>query len=117
MGMFLGDSTKLLEIMNMDFPELGMNKTECLEMKWIESVLFWLSIPPGTVPTSVMLNRIPQKQIYLKRKSDYVQKQISRTSLDAIFKVLLENENITMAWNSYGGRMSEIPSTETAFPQ
>ncbi|KAL0700237.1 hypothetical protein Bca4012_056359 [Brassica carinata] len=116
MGMFLGDSTKLLEIMNTDFPELGLNKTECLEMKWIESVLFWLSIPPGTAPTTVMLNRIPQKQIYLKRKSDYVQKPISRTGLDAIFKVLLENENVTMAWNPYGGRMSEIPSTETAFP-
>ncbi|KAJ0236991.1 Berberine bridge enzyme-like 9 [Hirschfeldia incana] len=116
MGMFLGDSTKLLEIMNSDFPELGLNKTECLEMKWIESVLFWLSIPPGTAPTSVMLNRIPQKQIYLKRKSDYVQKPISRTGLDAIFKVLLENENVTMAWNPYGGRMSEVLSTETAFP-
>ncbi|KAH0917853.1 hypothetical protein HID58_025513, partial [Brassica napus] len=116
MGMFLGDSAKLLEIMNTDFPELGLNKSECLEIKWIESVLFWLSIPPGTAPTSVILNRIPQKQIYLKRKSDYVQKPISRTGLDAIFKVLLENENVTMAWNPYGGRMSEIPSTETAFP-
>ncbi|RID53169.1 hypothetical protein BRARA_G00588 [Brassica rapa] len=116
MGMFLGDSAKLLEIMNTGFPELGLNKSECLEMKWIESVLFWLSIPPGTAPTSVILNRIPQKQIYLKRKSDYVQKPIPRTGLDAIFKVLLENENVTMAWNPYGGRMSEIPSTETAFP-
>ncbi|KAJ4916923.1 FAD-binding Berberine family protein [Raphanus sativus] len=116
MGMFLGDSSRLLGIMNKEFPELGLNKTECIEMKWIESVLFWLSIPPGTAPTSVMLNRIPQKQIYLKRKSDYVQKPISRTGLDAIFKVLLENENVTMAWNPYGGRMSEIPSTETAFP-
>ncbi|CAN6975080.1 unnamed protein product [Brassica rapa subsp. trilocularis] len=116
MGMFLGDSSRLLEIMTKEFPELGLNKTECIEMKWIESVLFWLSIPPGTAPTSVMLNRIPQKQIYLKRKSDYVQKPISRTGLDAIFKVLLENENVTMAWNPYGARMSEIPSTETAFP-
>ncbi|CAH8352159.1 unnamed protein product [Eruca vesicaria subsp. sativa] len=116
MGMFLGDSSDLLEIMSKEFPELGLNKTECIEMKWIESVLFWLSIPPGTAPTSVMLNRIPQKQIYLKRKSDYVQKPILRTVLDAIFKVLLENQNVTMVWNPYGGRMSEIPSTKTAFP-
>ncbi|XP_010500000.1 PREDICTED: berberine bridge enzyme-like 4 [Camelina sativa] len=116
MGMFLGDSEKLLEIMNAKFPELGINKTECIEMKWIESVLFWLSIPPNTAPTSVMLNRIPQKQIFLKRKSDYVQKPISKPGLESIFKILLENENVTMAWNPYGGRMSEIPETETAFP-
>ncbi|KAG7598785.1 FAD-binding type PCMH-like superfamily [Arabidopsis suecica] len=116
MGMYLGNSSKLLEIMNAKFPELGLNKTECIEMKWIESVLFWLGIPPGTAPTTTMLNRIPQKQIYLKRKSDYVQKPISRTGLESIFKVLTENENVTMAFNPYGGRMSEIPSTETAFP-
>lgn len=116
MGMFLGNSSKLLDITNAKFPALGLKQTECIEMKWIESVLFWLSIPPGTAPTSVMLNRIPQKLIYLKRKSDYVQEPISRTGLDAIFKVMLENENVTMAFNPYGGRMSEIPATETAFP-
>ncbi|VVA93120.1 unnamed protein product [Arabis nemorensis] len=116
MGMYLGNSSKLLEIMNAKFPQLGLNKTDCIEMKWIESVLFWLNIPPGSAPTTVMLNRIPQKQIYLKRKSDYVQKPISRAGLEAIFKVLIENQNVTMAWNPYGGRMSEIPSTETAFP-
>ncbi|KAL1205041.1 Berberine bridge enzyme-like 9 [Cardamine amara subsp. amara] len=116
MGMFLGNSAKLLEIMNVNFPELGLKQTECVEMKWIESVLFWLSIPPGTAPTTMMLNRIPQKLIYLKRKSDYVQKPISRTGLESIFKVLLENENVTMAWNPYGGKMNEIPSSETAFP-
>jgi len=116
MGMYLGNSEKLLEIMNAKFPELGLNKTECIEMKWIESVLFWLSIPPGTAPTSVMLNRIPQKQIYLKRKSDYVQKPISKPGLESIFKILSENENVSMAWNPYGGRMNDIPATETAFP-
>ncbi|CAD5314489.1 unnamed protein product [Arabidopsis thaliana] len=116
MGMYLRNSEKLLEIMNAKFPELGLNKTECIEMKWIDSVLFWLSISPGTSPTSVMLNRIPQKQIYLKRKSDYVQKPISKPGLESIFKILSENENVSMAWNPYGGRMSEIPATETAFP-
>ncbi|XP_010519037.1 PREDICTED: berberine bridge enzyme-like 4 [Tarenaya hassleriana] len=114
-GMFLGGSEKLLEVMNSGFPELGLNKTDCTEMKWIESVLYMFSIPKDT-PTSVLLERIPKQLIYLKRKSDYVQEPIPKTGLESIFEVMAENEKVSMAWNPYGGRMSEISDKETPFP-
>ncbi|KAG7593892.1 Essential protein Yae1 N-terminal [Arabidopsis thaliana x Arabidopsis arenosa] len=57
MGMYLGNSEKLLEIMNAKFPELGLNKTECIEVKWIESLgqgLKWGWAPSSPVMCGVV---------------------------------------------------------------
>ncbi|KAG7648069.1 FAD-binding type PCMH-like superfamily [Arabidopsis thaliana x Arabidopsis arenosa] len=114
-GMYLGRSDKLLTVMNRDFPELKLKKTDCTEMRWIDSVLFWDDYPVGT-PTSVLLNPLVAKKLFMKRKSDYVKRLISRTDLGLILKKLVEVEKVKMNWNPYGGRMGEIPSSRTPFP-
>ncbi|XP_010519044.1 PREDICTED: reticuline oxidase-like protein [Tarenaya hassleriana] len=113
-GMYLGRSDGVVSILNRGLPELRLKKTDCTEMSWIESVVFWAGYPIGT-PTSVLLNREPPK-LFMKRKSDYVKNPISKPGIDAILKKLTEIEKVKMVWNPYGGRMSEIPETRTPFP-
>ncbi|XP_010501670.1 PREDICTED: reticuline oxidase-like protein [Camelina sativa] len=115
-GMYLGPLDKTLNVMNRDFPELKLKKTDCTEMRWIDSILFWAGYPIGT-PTSVLLKTTTvSNKAFHKRKSDYVKRTISRTDLGLIFKKLVEVEKVKMFLNPYGGRMGEIPSSRTPFP-
>ncbi|KAJ6950866.1 berberine bridge enzyme-like protein 26 [Populus alba x Populus x berolinensis] len=83
-ALFLGESERLLSIMNASFPKLGLLRSDCIEMSWIESVLFWTDLPLGT--TDALLSRTPQSRVHFKRKSDYVQKPIPRDGLEGIWK-------------------------------
>ncbi|XP_021298123.1 berberine bridge enzyme-like 14 [Herrania umbratica] len=114
-AMFLGQTERLLQLMNESFPELGLQKKDCIEMRWVESVLFWIDYP-NVSSTDVLLQRIPKSESFLKRKSDYVQQPIPKAGLEAIWKVMMEAENVGMNWNPYGGKMSEILPTATPFP-
>ncbi|KAJ4825484.1 hypothetical protein Tsubulata_028586 [Turnera subulata] len=115
-AMFLGKPERLLPLMNQSFPELGLEPKDCVEMRWVESVLFWINIPKGGAPIELLLNRIPKGVSYLKRKSDYVKKPISKEDLESIWKLMIEVGEVGMHWNPYGGKMGEIPESETAFP-
>ncbi|KAL6348153.1 hypothetical protein AAG906_039601 [Vitis piasezkii] len=107
-SLFLGDATRLISVMNKDFPELELKKEDCMEMNWIESVLYWANFDNGT-SVDVLLNRTSDSVNFLKRKSDYVQKPISRDDLEGLWKKIIELGKPGMVFNSYGGRMSEIP--------
>ncbi|XP_065861244.1 berberine bridge enzyme-like 8 [Euphorbia lathyris] len=114
-GMFLGDSGRLLTLMKSSFPELGLQKNDCKEMKWVNSTIYWVGFPPGT-PIEALLDKIPKwPTSFLTRKSDYVKQPISKQGLEAIWKVVIE-QDVSMQWNPYGGKMGQIPPTETAFP-
>ncbi|KAJ9705869.1 hypothetical protein PVL29_003800 [Vitis rotundifolia] len=114
-SLFLGDATRLISVMNKDFPELGLKKEDCIEMNWIESVLYWSNFDNGT-SVNVLLNRTPESLKFLKRKSDYVQKPTSKDGLEGLWKKIIELGKAGMVLNPYGGRMSEIPASETPFP-
>ncbi|XP_038689712.1 berberine bridge enzyme-like 8 [Tripterygium wilfordii] len=114
-ALFLGDSTRLLKIMNESFPELGLVQSDCIEMGWLESVLYWTDFPIGT-PTNALLSTVPQVLTHLKRKSDYVTKPIPKEGLEGIWKKMIELERPILTFNPYGGRMAEIPATATPFP-
>ncbi|KAF2317923.1 hypothetical protein GH714_041245 [Hevea brasiliensis] len=115
-GMFLGNAQKLLPLMDASFPELGLQKNDAIEMRWIESTVFWFGMPKGT-PIEALLNRTSKATVsYLKRKSDYVKQPISKADLESIWNVMTQVGEVGMAWNPYGGKMSEISETETAFP-
>ncbi|KNA04656.1 hypothetical protein SOVF_197620 [Spinacia oleracea] len=113
-ALFLGDSKALVSLLETAFPELGVKKQDCLEMTWAKSVLYWANFDNGTLP-EVLLNR-SYTNIYLKRKSDYVQKPITKAGLELLWNKLIELEKTGLVFNSYGGRMNEISSTETPFP-
>ncbi|XP_057763851.1 berberine bridge enzyme-like 21 [Salvia miltiorrhiza] len=114
-GLFLGGADDLLPITDAQFPKLGLRKSDCREMSWIDSVLFWGNFDNTTSPAA-LLSRTPDSVNFLKRKSDYVKKPISISGLEKIFKKMVELGKVGLVFNAYGGRMAEIPESETPFP-
>ncbi|XP_038685566.1 berberine bridge enzyme-like 19 [Tripterygium wilfordii] len=114
-ALYLGNANTLVSLLNKEFPELGLKKENCTEMGWIDSVLWWANSDIGTSPNA-MLDRHPNTAGLLKRKSDYVQSPISKNDLESIWKKMIEQGKVGMVFNPYGGRMAEIPASETPFP-
>ncbi|CAJ1938511.1 unnamed protein product [Sphenostylis stenocarpa] len=114
-ALFLGNARELLRVMSDSFPELGLVGEDCIEMSWIDSVLFWDNFPVGT-SVEVLLQRHGTTEKFLKRKSDYVQQPISKFGLEGIWNKMMELEKPVLALNPYGGRMGEISEMETPFP-
>ncbi|OAY26642.1 berberine bridge enzyme-like 17 [Manihot esculenta] len=113
-GLFLGNTEKLLSLLKKSIPKLGLKQEDCKEVSWLESAIFW-NIPLGT-PPSPLLNRSIQPDLFFKSKSDYVKKMFSKQDLENIWKQFLKTEGMIMQWNPYGGRMKEISASETPFP-
>ncbi|XP_012830440.1 PREDICTED: reticuline oxidase-like protein, partial [Erythranthe guttata] len=114
-GMFLGNTDRLLSITGSLFPELGLQKSDCREMNWIYSVIYWANFVNTSAP-EVLLNRTPDSVNFLKRKSDYVQTPISKPGLEKLFDKMVEIGKVGLVFNSYGGVMSEIDESATPFP-
>ncbi|KAL1829489.1 hypothetical protein ACET3Z_007901 [Daucus carota] len=113
--LFLGDANRLMKLMNESFPELGLQRSDCKEMSWVDSVLWYAGFPDGTPPTA-LLSRVPQWLTHLTRKSDYVKKPIPKSGLKFIFKKMIELVSPTLAFNPYGGKMAKIEASATPFP-
>ncbi|KAF8027751.1 hypothetical protein BT93_E0618 [Corymbia citriodora subsp. variegata] len=114
-ALFLGDAQRLLSLMSISFPELGLRSSDCIEMSWVESTLYWTDFPIGT-PVDALLSRTPQVLTHLKRKSDYGKKIIPKDGLELIWRRMIELERPMLTFNPYGGKMGEIPATNTPFP-
>ncbi|XP_055805465.1 berberine bridge enzyme-like 28 [Solanum dulcamara] len=121
--MFVGGVDELLHEMQKRFPELGLMKEDCIEMSWIESVLFFANYPRGT-SLDVLLNwNTTTNQIgFFKGKSDYVQRPISINGIKGMWKQLnqLVGENsfsgVELQFSPCGGKLSDISESETPFP-
>ncbi|PWA44110.1 berberine/berberine-like, FAD-binding, type 2 [Artemisia annua] len=103
-------------LMKKDFPELGLKKEDCIEVSWIESVLYWANFDLNTTKPEILLDRHSDNVNFLKRKSDYVQTAIPKSGLNAIFKKLIDVGKVGLVFNPYGGRMNEVASDATPFP-
>ncbi|KAI6703063.1 hypothetical protein NL676_012199 [Syzygium grande] len=114
-ALFLGDTRRLLSLMSDSFPELGLRSSDCIEMSWVNSTLYWMNFSIGT-PVDALLSRSPHRLMHLKRKSDYVKQIIPKVGLQLIWKRMIELERLTLTFNPYGGQMSKIPTTKTPFP-
>ncbi|KAI8525424.1 hypothetical protein RHMOL_Rhmol13G0229600 [Rhododendron molle] len=114
-AVFLGRREQLLTIMENSFHELGVEQKDCIEMSWIQSVLYVAGFSTeGSY--DVLLNRTNTNKSYFKAKSDYVKEPISEKGLEGLWKILLEEESGYMIWTPYGGRMGEISEFQIPFP-
>ncbi|KAL8153469.1 hypothetical protein V2J09_011229 [Rumex salicifolius] len=114
-ALYLGDSKSLLSVMEKYIPLMKANESDVHELRWVDSVSFWTDFPLGT-PATALLSRTPQSLTYLKRKSDYIKKVIPRDGLEFVWERMIELQTPQLTFNPYGGRMAEIPATETPFP-
>ncbi|MBA0585162.1 hypothetical protein Gorai_015950 [Gossypium raimondii] len=119
-SVFQGVADELIPLMQERFPELGLLREDYIEMTWIESILFWNQLSNET--SEILLDRSNRNSLVplsYKSKSDYVRKPMPEIALQGLWSRLLKvNETSTAIVNiiSYGGKMDEIPETETPFP-
>ncbi|KAH0851175.1 hypothetical protein HID58_091097 [Brassica napus] len=114
-GQFLGDSNRLMQVMQKSFPELGLTKKDCTEMSWIKSVMYIAGFPNSAAPEALLDGKSLFKS-YFKAKSDFVEEPIPVEGLEGLWKKLLEEDSPLTIWNPYGGMMSRIAESEIPFP-
>ncbi|KAK4365717.1 hypothetical protein RND71_013597 [Anisodus tanguticus] len=116
-SIFLGGIDQLLPIMQDNFPELGLRREDCIEMSWIESILYFAGFPRGE-SLDVLLSRVQRSKHHFKSKSDYVQQPISEGGLEGIWRLFFEDEAVEaqLEMNPYGGKMDEIEESSIPFP-
>lgn len=115
--LFLGKADEVVSLLGKEFPEMGLKKENCTEMTWVQSVLWWANFDNVTeISPDVLLDRNLDSANFLKRKSDYVGKEIGKSELESLFKQMIKIGKVGLVFNPYGGRMREFSSTETPFP-
>ncbi|XP_008225657.2 PREDICTED: tetrahydrocannabinolic acid synthase-like [Prunus mume] len=112
-SLFLGPMEKLLLLMQDNFPELSVDRSDCTEMSWIESVLYFDYIPRNE--SEALLSRTIKSKSFFKAKSDYVTQPISEAGLKGLWQTLIE-VGAYLILTPYGGKMSEISNSEIPFP-
>ncbi|KAG5048871.1 hypothetical protein JHK85_009974 [Glycine max] len=114
-SIFLGGIDRLIPLMNESFPELGLQAKDCIEMSWIQSVMFIAGYDIED-PLELLLNRTTMFKRSFKAKSDFVKEPIPKSGLEGAWKLLLEEEIAFLILEPYGGRMNEISESEIPFP-
>ncbi|KAK6267542.1 hypothetical protein QUC31_011702 [Theobroma cacao] len=107
---------QLIALMQESFPEFGLVKEDCIEMSWIQSILYFAEIPQSE-SLDVLLNRTVTAGFF-KGKSDYVAEPIPEIALEGLWQWFYEDESGTLQliFSPYGGIMDEISESETPFP-
>ncbi|XP_042029203.1 berberine bridge enzyme-like 18 [Salvia splendens] len=115
-SIFLGSADRLLPLMQENFPELGLVREDCIEMSWIESILYFAGFPVES--REILLNRTQPNVRYFKAKSDYVERPIPEQGLEGIWRLFyeVEAEEAEVIFSPYGGRMDEISPSAIPFP-
>ncbi|GMI93235.1 hypothetical protein like AT4G20800 [Hibiscus trionum] len=113
-GHFLGQTDRLMRLMNTKFPELGLERSDCLEMSWVESTIYMAGFRNET-SIDVLLDRVRVNRSFSKTKSDYYKTVIPKQGLETLWKAMMDIGDIMVQMNPYGGRMKEISESETAF--
>ena len=94
---FHGSVDKLLQLMEKEFPELGLQRLECTEMSWVESFVYHNEFRDGE-SLDVLLSRKPNFHIgSFKAKSDYVEEPIPEDALEGMLGMLYE-EAVGRGW-------------------
>ncbi|KAK1411746.1 hypothetical protein QVD17_32445 [Tagetes erecta] len=115
-SMFLGNADKLIETVTDSFPELGLTEKDCIEMSWIESILYFDNHPKGE-SIEILRDVKPEANGYFNAKSDYVKEAIPEEKVEEIWKWCLEGDNPILIMEPHGGKMDEIEETTTPYPQ
>ncbi|XP_002863582.2 berberine bridge enzyme-like 25 [Arabidopsis lyrata subsp. lyrata] len=117
-GQFLGEKGTLMEVMEKDFPELGLTQKDCIEMNWIKSIIYSSGFPTSSPPPIEILlqAKSPLGKVYFKAKSDFAKELIPVLGLKGMFKKLLEEDAALVIWTPYGGKMNKISESEIPFP-
>ncbi|KAK7400209.1 hypothetical protein VNO78_11409 [Psophocarpus tetragonolobus] len=116
-SMYLGGVDQLIPLMQKRLPEMGLVREDCIEMSWIDSVLYMAGYTSDE-PREVLLNRTQSGLPSFKAKSDYVRISIPIDRLQGLWPLFYEDEAqfAFVQFTPYGAKMDEISESETPFP-
>lgn len=114
-ALFLGASNELLPLINTSFPELGLQETDCVEMSWIESALYFAGFEAGSA-AEFLLDRTVRYKSSFKAKSDFVREAMPESVFTGINERLMQEEVAFAIMDPFGGKMEEIEESELPFP-
>ncbi|CAN4081934.1 unnamed protein product [Withania somnifera] len=115
-ALFLGKTDRLLDVMNHSFPELGLTRKDCVEMSWIQSVIYIAGYPSNIKPEFLLTGKSLFPTVYFKAKSDFLRVPVPGTGLEGMWKKFLQEDSPMMIWNPYGGMMGKISESSIPFP-
>lgn len=113
-SLFLGNCSGMITQMGIHLPELDIKPSDCREMNWIQSMLYFYGYTNGQ-PAEVFLDRTLQPKEYYKIKLDYLTSPIPATGLSMLFNKIVEEQGGSINIDPQGGRMSEIPESDTPY--
>ncbi|XP_052202688.1 berberine bridge enzyme-like D-2 isoform X2 [Diospyros lotus] len=114
-GFYLGPRSKVVSILKLAFPELGIVEEDCQEMSWIESVVYFSGLDNGSTVADLRDRYLHQKS-YFKAKSDYVRAIIPLGGIEEAIDILDKEPKGYVILDPYGGIMQNINSSSIAFP-
>ncbi|KAL6641036.1 hypothetical protein ACP70R_019217 [Stipagrostis hirtigluma subsp. patula] len=113
-SLYLGTCADLLPTMRTFFPELNVTAGDCREMSWLQSATF---INFGVVdPPELLLNRTTSLGTFVKNKSDYVRRAISKGAWQKIYAWLSMDGAGLLILEPHGGFIGTIPAGATPYP-
>ncbi|PUZ60347.1 hypothetical protein GQ55_4G117300 [Panicum hallii var. hallii] len=114
-SLYLGTCAGLVATMAGRFPELGVTPRDCIEMTWIESVLYFAFYGTGK-PRELLLDRGTRPERYFKAKSDYVSEPVPSHVWESAWSWFLKDGAGLLILDPYGGRMGGVSPLATPFP-
>jgi hypothetical protein len=114
-SLYLGACAGLVATMARSFPELGVKARDCIEMTWIQSVLYFAFYGTGK-PMEQLLDRGTKPERYFKAKSDYVTEPMPSHVWESTWSWLLKDGAGLLILDPYGGRMGSVAPSATPFP-
>lgn len=118
-SVFLGGGDELFRMMKKSFPELGLVRKDCVEMRWIDVAVVLNGFPAGSSPDVLLdRSRAEGRPMSFVAKADFVERAVPARALERLWESLLEDDegvNFLQLF-PYGGKMGEIPESEIPFP-
>uniref|UniRef100_A0ACD5ZP26 Uncharacterized protein n=1 Tax=Avena sativa TaxID=4498 RepID=A0ACD5ZP26_AVESA len=113
-SLFLGNCSGMITQLDNHLPELGIKPSDCREMNWIQSMLYFYGYTNGQ-PAEVLLDRTLQPKEYYKVKLDYLISPIPTAGLTVLLDKIVEEKGGSIDIDPQGGRMSETPESDTPY--
>lgn len=113
-SLFLGNCSGMITEMNIHLPELGIKSSDCRDMSWIQSMLYFYGYTNGQA-AEVLLDRTLQPKDYYKIKLDYLTSPIPTAGLAGLLAKIVKDKGGSIDIDPQGGRMSEISELDTPY--
>ncbi|CAM0907973.1 unnamed protein product [Alopecurus aequalis] len=118
-SLYLGNCSAVVRTLADRLPELNVTSADCREMSWVQYVAYiYFGDAINSTPLEALLrNRNMALGPFVKNKSDYVKKALTRDTWERIFTWPLNGATEgQLVLEPHGGRMATIADDDTPFP-